>query len=121
MSTESCGRPSGEQRRDRIAVADDHPIDVADLTGLGADAESSGRPDQRTPPRGSGARHLQGHRTPRLGQRAVREERAAPGGLAVTQAAADDLRRQTPGRTTTTVDQTGLSGQRRTVLDHRTT
>ena len=46
------------------------------------------------------------------------QEGATPGGNAVTQAAADDLRRQPPRRPTPGVDQPGLTGERLAVLDH---
>ena len=41
------GAEPGEQRADRVAVADHDPVDAAHLAGLGRDAEPAGRADQR--------------------------------------------------------------------------
>ena len=52
-----------------------------------------------------------------LGERAVREERAAPGRLGVADGAATTLRRQPAHRAAAAVEQAGLPGQRLAVLD----
>ena len=105
----------GEQRADRVAVADHHPVDPADLAGLGGDPEAAGRADQRQRGLGARAGDLQEERAARLGERAVRQERAAPGRLRVAGAAADHLRRQAPDRAAAAVDEAGLPGQPVTV------
>ena len=108
----------GEQRADRVAVADDDPVDAAHLAGLGADAEPAGRTDQRERRLGPGAGDLQRRGAARLGQRAVGEERAAPGRLGVAHGAGHHLRRQPAHRSAAAVEQAGLAGQRLAVLDH---
>ena len=79
---------------DRVAVADHDPVDAAHLAGLGRDAEPAGRADQREGGLRTGAGDLERRRAAGLGQRAVREEGAAPGGDGVAAAAGHDLRRQ---------------------------
>ena len=106
----------GEQRGDGVAVADHHPVRAADLPGLRRDAEPAGRADQGERRLRAGAGDLQRRGAARLGQRAVRQERAAPGRLRVADAAADDLRRQPAHRTAAQVEQPGLAGQRLAVL-----
>ena len=82
----------GEQRADRVAVADDDAVHAAHLAGLGRDLEPAGRADQGERGLRARAGHLQGRGAARLGQRAVRQERAAPGGLGVAGGARDHLR-----------------------------
>ena len=111
------GAEPGEHRADGVAVADDDPVDPAHLAGLGRDAQPAGRADQREGRLGPGAGDLEGRRPAGLGERAVGEERAAPGGLGVAHRAADDLGRQPAHRAAAAVDQAGLAGQRLAVLD----
>ena len=70
---------AGEQRGDRVAVLDHDPVDAADLAGLGGDAEPPGGADQRQRRLRARAGDLQRAGAAGLGQRAVRQERAAPG------------------------------------------
>src|SRR5689334_22423756 len=107
---------SSEQRADRLAIADDDPVDAADLTGLGADAEATGRTDQRQRRLGAGAADLESRRAAGLGERAVREERTAPRRHRVARRAGDDLRRKTADRAAAAVDEARLAGQRLAVL-----
>ena len=88
----------GQQRADRVAVADHHPVDAAHLAGLGHDAQPPGRPDQRQRRLRTRAGDLESRGPARLGQRAVGQERAAPGGLGVADRPDDHLRRQAAHR-----------------------
>ena len=67
---------------------------------------------------GPGTGDLQRHRAARLGQRAVGEERAAPGRFAVAAAAGDHLPGQPAHRPPVAVHQAGLPGQAVAVLGH---
>ena len=111
------GAEAGEQRADRVAVADHDAVDAADLAGLGLDAEPAGGADQGEGGLGTGAGDLERRGAAGLGERAVREERPAPGGDGVAAGAGDDLRRQTADRTAAAVEQPGLAGQRLAVPD----
>src|SRR5215217_6585173 len=62
----------GEQRRNGIAIANDHSINVAYLARLRGDSESPRRADQRERSLWTRARHFKCHRAAGLGQRAVR-------------------------------------------------
>ena len=74
-------------RGDGVAVADDDAVDATDLTGLGLDPQPAGRADEGQRRLGPGAGDLERRRTAGLGERAVGEERAAPGGLGVARGA----------------------------------
>ncbi len=113
------GAQPGEHRADGVAVADDDAVDPADLTGLGRDAQPARRPDQRQRRLGTGTGDLQRRRAARLGQRPVRQEGAAPGGLGVAQRAVDDRRREPADRAAGCVDESGLPGEPLPVLGHR--
>ena len=103
---------------DRVAVADHDAVDAADLAGLGLDAEPAGGTDEREGRLRAGAGHLERRGAAGLGERAVRQERAAPGGHRVAAGAGDDLRRQPAHRTAAAVEQAGLAGERLAVADH---
>src|SRR5665647_869776 len=81
----------GEHRADRVAVPDDHPVDAANLAGLGRDAEPTRRAHQGQRRLGPGTGDLQGSRAPRFGEGAVCQERSAAGRLGLAYAAGDDL------------------------------
>jgi MFS family permease len=112
------GAKPGQHRRDRLAVADHHPVHAADLPRLGRDLHPPRGADQRQRGLRSRAGNLKGHRPARLGQRPVHQEGAAPGGLAVADAARHHLPRQSPHRAAEAVDQTGLPGQAVAALRH---
>ena len=111
------GAEPGEQRADRVAVADHDPVDAADLAGLGLDAEPAGDADQGERGLGAGAGDLERGGAAGLGERAVGQERAAPGGDGVAAAAGDDRGRQPADRAAALVEQAGLAGQGLAVLD----
>ena len=110
------GAEPGQQRADRVAVPDHHPVHPAHLARLGVDLQPPGRADHGQRHLRPRAGHLERHRPARLGQRAVGEERAAPGRLAVAGGAGDHLPRQPAHRPAVVVDQAGLPGQALAVL-----
>ena len=112
------GAEPGQQLADRVAVADHDPVDAADLAGLGLDAEPAGDADERERRLRAGAGDLERRRAAGLGQRAVREERAAPRGDGVAAATGHHGGRQAAHRPAALVEQAGLAGQRLAVLDH---
>ena len=77
------GAHPGQQRADGLAVAHDDPVAAPHLAGLGADAEPTGRTDQRQRRLRARAADLQRRRTARFGQRAVRQKRSAPSGFGI--------------------------------------
>ena len=111
------GAEPGQQRADRVAVADHDPVDAAHLARLGGDAEPAGDADDRERGLGAGAGDLERGRAAGLGQRAVGQEGTAPGGHGVAAATGDDGRRQATHGATAGVEQAGLAGQRLAVLD----
>src|SRR6516165_6464551 len=115
------GTQPGQQRTDRVAIPDHHAVHAADLPGLGVNLQPPCGADHGQRRLGAGAGDLQGHRPARLGQAAVRQEGAAPGGLAVAGGAGNHLPRQPADRPAVSVHETGLAGQVLTVLVHRTT
>src|SRR5690606_21201711 len=100
-----------EERADRVPVADDDAVDAAHLAGLRRDAQAARRAHEGERRLGSRARDLERGRASRLGERAVREERAAPGGLGLLDTARDDLRRQPTDGPAALVEQTRLAGE----------
>src|SRR5439155_1557910 len=69
----------GEDRADRVTVADHDPVRTAHLARFRLNTKASGRTDERERRLRPRAGDLQRGRAPRLGERAVREEGAAPG------------------------------------------
>ena len=108
---------TGEHCADRIAVAHDNAVDSAHLARLRRDAQSPRGTDKRERSLRSRAGDLQRGRTARLGKRAVREKRAAPGRLAVAHSPRDDRRRKTANRTSACIDDPGLPGEGIATLD----
>jgi hypothetical protein len=94
---------------DRVAVADDHPVDAAHLAALAWMPSRRAAPTSASAASGPG-QVISSARAARLGQRAVGEERPAPRGLGVARTA-DHLGRQPADRTAALVDQAGLSSQ----------
>ena len=109
---------AGQHRADRVPVADHHAVHAAHLTRLRGDAQPTGGADERQRGLRPRAGDLERRRATGLGQRAVREERATPGGLGLGHAGGHHLGRQAADRATPVVQQTGLTGERLPVLDH---
>ena len=88
----------GEHRTDGVAVADDHPVDAADLARLGLDAEPAGRADQGERRLGPG--QVTSSADERPGSVSEPCARNAPrhAASASQDGAADDLRRQAAHR-----------------------
>src|SRR6185437_2474946 len=112
------GTQPGQDRADRVSVADHHPVDAAHVARLRADLEPPRGADHGQRGLWSRASELERHGPAWLGQRAVGNEGAAPGRLAVAGAARHDLPRQAAHRSAAHVDQPGLPGQAVAVLDH---
>ena len=110
------GAEPGQQRADRVAVADHHAVHAADLARLGGDAEAAGDADDGERGLRAGAGDLERGRAAGLGQRAVREEGTAPRGDGVAAATAHDGRREPTYGSAAVVEQAGLAGQRLAVL-----
>ncbi len=112
------GTQPGQQRADRVTIPDHHPVHAADLAGLGVDLQPPRRPDHGQGGLRPRAGHLEGHRAAGLGQAAVGEERAAPGGLAVAAGPGHYLPGQPAHRPPMTVHEPGLARQALAVLVH---
>src|SRR6266511_4040291 len=108
----------GQQVGDRVAVLDHDPVHAPDLARLGGDADPAGGTDQRQRRLRARAGDLQRAGAAGLGERAVRHERAPPGGHRAAHAGRDHVRRQAAHRPPAHVQQAGLPGQRLAVLDH---
>src|SRR4051794_26981755 len=112
-----CSEP-GQQVSDRVTVADHDAVDTTHLARLGADAQAAGRPDECESRLGARAGDLERRGPAGLGERAVRQEGAAPGSDRVAVATGDHLWRQAADRSSPAVDQPGLPGECLAVLDH---
>src|SRR3546814_13652376 len=87
------------------------------LTGLGLDAETAGDANQGQRCLGTRTGDLECGGASGLGQRPVRQERATPRGDRVAATTGDHLGREATNWPALLVEQTGLAGQRLTVLD----
>src|SRR5205085_2035557 len=86
---------------------------------LGLDAQAAGDADQGERGLGTGAGDLEGRGAPGLGERAVGQEGAAPGGDRVAATSGDDRGRQAAHRSAALVEQAGLARERLAVLAMR--
>ena len=101
-----------------LTVLDHDAVHAADLTRLRGHPDAAGRADQGERRLRSRAGDLQRARAARLGQRSVGQERAPPRRDRAARVGRDHVRGQPAHRTATYVEQSGLAGQRLTVLDH---
>src|SRR6266545_1907658 len=109
---------AGEQRPDRVAVLDHHPVHAAHLARLGRHADPPGRAHQGHGGLGSGAGDLERAGAARLGQRPVGEERAPPRRDRTAHVGRHHVLREAPHGAAAHVEQAGLAGQRLAVLHH---
>ena len=118
LRTVSVGAHEREHRADRLAVADDDPVHAAHLAGLRGDAEAAGRADERHRRLVAGAGDLERGRAARIGEAAVREERAAPDRGDLVARAGGELVGQPAHGTTAGVEQAGLACEGLAAVEH---
>ena len=105
-----------QQRADGLAVPHDDAVGATHLARLRADAEPTRGADECERSLRSRAADFKRGGPTWLRQRAVGEKRAAPCRLRIGHGAADDLRGQAAHRSTTKIQQTGLTRERLAVL-----
>src|SRR5262249_20413441 len=110
------GAQPGQHRTDRVPVPDPHAVDTSHVARLRLDPKPPGGADHRQRRLRPRAGELKRHRPAWLGQRAVRQEGAAPGGLAVAGTPGNDLPRQPADWPAAHVDEAGLPGQAVAIL-----
>ena len=107
-----------EHRADRLAVADDDSVHAAHLAGLRRDPEAAGGAHERHGRLVAGARDLESRGAARVGERACREERAAPDGSELFAATGREAVREPANRPAAGIQQSGLAGERLAAIEH---